>query len=468
MMAGKVRQILIVTSAKRYFASIAVIMGVALTLAAQDRNPVILIPGLTGSELRDKKTGERVWFKTRKSKSEDLRLPIAADITKMGDDLEATDVLREVKIGPFPVTDVYGGFIKAMEQRGGYREEDWAKPGEEAHKNSLFVFAYDWRLDNVTNARRLIRQVESLKRRLGKPDLRFDIVAHSMGGIIARYAVMYGDADLPTGRREVKPTFAGSRHFDKVILLGTPNEGSALALNALLNGFSIGGLRIDLPWAQDTSKFMVFTIPSTYQLLPAPGTARIFDSTLQPLNADIYDPKTWTKYGWSVIQDKKFSTRFGRSEIRIAERYLAAALARARRLHEALAAANGESGSTTFYPIGADCKNVIDGIILLNDKPGSWKTILKAKGFKLEDGQKFDDNDVKAVIQSPGDGVVAARSLEASTQASKLGLSSIYSGVPTKFFCEDHNKLAANSRIQDYVISVLAGKTADDAEIGKK
>lgn len=467
-MARKIRQIRSVASAKCCFLLLAVMLAVAVTVSAQDRNPVILIPGLTGSELRDKKTGERVWFKTRKSKSEDLRLPISTDITKMADGLEATDILREVKIGPFPVTDVYGGFIKAMEQRGGYREESWTEPGEDGHTNALYVFAYDWRLDNVVNARLLVRTVERLKKRLGKPDLKFDVVAHSMGGIIARYAVMYGDSDLPTGRRAAKPAFAGSKHFDKVILLGTPNEGSALALNALLNGFSIGGLRIDLPWAQDTSKFAVFTIPSLYQLLPAPGTAKIYNDELQPVSIDIYDPQTWNKYGWSVMQDKKFSARFSRGESRIAERYLAAALARARQLHEALAAANGESGHTRFYPVGADCKSVLDGIVFVKEEDGKWKTLLKAKGFKRSDGQKVADADIREVIQSPGDGVVAARSLEASTQAAKLGLSSIYSGVPTKFFCEDHNKLAANSRIQDYVISVLAGKIVDNAEIGKK
>lgn len=467
MMARIARQIRPIAPVKHYLGSLAVVLAVSFTLAAQDRNPVILIPGLTGSELRDKNTGERVWFKTRKSRSEDLRLPISTDVAKMGDGLVATDVLREVKIGPFPVTDVYGGFIKAMEQRGGYREESWTEPGEDGHTNALYVFAYDWRLDNVANARLLVRTVEKLKKRLGRPDLKFDVVAHSMGGIIARYAVMYGDSDLPAGRRSTKPTFAGSSLFDKVVLLGTPNEGSALALNALLNGFSIGGLRIDLPWAQDTSKFMVFTIPSIYQLLPAPGTAKIYDEELRPVNADIYDPKTWTKYGWSVIQDKRFSSRFSRAEARVAERYLSAVLSRAKQLHEALAAANGQTGSTTFHPVGADCKSVIDGLVLHRDDSGNWKTLLKPKGFKGVNGQKYSDSDVKALLQSPGDGVVSARSLEASTQASKLGLTSIYARVPAKFFCEDHNKLAANPRIQDYVISVLAGKATNGPEIGK-
>src|SRR5258708_37790703 len=95
------------TRTYKYFIALSARTGILLfalsfSLFAQGKNPVILIPGLSGSELRTKDTNERVWFKTIKSKSADLRLPIAADVTKMHDGLIATDVLREVKIGIFP------------------------------------------------------------------------------------------------------------------------------------------------------------------------------------------------------------------------------------------------------------------------------------------------------------------------------------------------------------------------------
>ncbi|MEQ1923439.1 MAG: hypothetical protein ABL952_13115, partial [Pyrinomonadaceae bacterium] len=218
----------------------------SLSIVAQDRNPIILIPGLTGSELKHKVTGEKVWFKALKPKSEDLRLPISASINTMQDDLVPGDILREVKVGIFPATDIYGGFIRAMEMRAGYREESWKDPSDDGDRNAIYVFAYDWRLDNVANAQRLVRDVEALKRKLKRPDLKFDIVAHSMGGIISRYAAMYGDADLPIGNRKAVPTWAGAKLFDKIILLGTPNEGAAGALGSLLNGYTLGGFRVDL------------------------------------------------------------------------------------------------------------------------------------------------------------------------------------------------------------------------------
>ena len=311
------------------------VLALSFSLFAQGKNPLILIPGMTGSELRHKDTSERIWFKAFKSKAEDLRLPVVADPTKMHDDLIATDVMRNVKIALLPIYDVYGDFINAMEMRGGYHEENWDTPTANGYKDSLYVFAYDWRLDNVGNARLLIRKLDELRATLRRPTLKFDIVAHSMGGLISRYAAMYGDADLPAGNTKPVPTWAGAKYFDKVIMLGTPNEGSALSLSALVNGYSIGNVRVDLPFVQESSKFLVFTIPAAYELLPAPGTLRAFDEKLEPLYIDIYDPKTWTKYGWNPIDDKEFPDQFSVAERKVAPEYFAAMLDRARRWHEA-------------------------------------------------------------------------------------------------------------------------------------
>src|SRR4051794_38338048 len=135
------------------------VLALALSSFAQGKNPVILIPGLSGSELVHKGTMKKVWFRVTKSKSEDLRLPIMADPTKMHDDLIPGDVLRKVKIGIFPVTDIYGGFIKAMEERGGYHEEKWDSPSANGYQDSLYVFPYDWRLDIVQNSKLLIQRI---------------------------------------------------------------------------------------------------------------------------------------------------------------------------------------------------------------------------------------------------------------------------------------------------------------------
>jgi pimeloyl-ACP methyl ester carboxylesterase len=383
------------------------LLVLSLPLFAQGNNPVILIPGLSGSELRNKLTGERIWFKTLKPKSEDIRLPISNDVAKLGDDIEPGDILRNIKLGPISVTDVYGGFVKAMELRAGYLEEKWDDPGPEAYHDSLYVYAYDWRLDNIENARRLVRKVEALKKKLGKPNLKFDIVSHSMGGLIARYAAMYGDADLPPGNIAPKPTWAGAKHFDKIVLLGTPNEGSVTSLSTLVGGFTLGGVQIDLPFFQDTSKFTAFTIPTAYQLLPAPGTLRAFDDRLEPIEIDLYDPKTWTKYGWNPLDDKEFADEFSIAERKIAPAFFASSLARAKRLYEALSAPSGKNPGVSFHLVGSDCRTALDAVVIYRDRDSNkWKTIFRPKGFTRSDGTKITDEELKKIMMAAGDDVV--------------------------------------------------------------
>ena len=430
---------------------------------AQGKNPVILIPGVSGSELRHKVTNERIWFRALKPKSEDLRLPISLDLSKNRDDLIPGDVLREVKIGVFPVTDVYGDFIKEMRVRGGYQEESWESPSDEGFHDSLYVYPYDWRLDNVLNARLLVRKIEALRIKLKRPDLKFDVVAHSMGGIITRYALMYGDVDLPAGSQKIRPTWAGAKLFDKVILMATPNEGSALALDSLTNGLNFGGLRIDLPFVQDTSKFTLFTLPSGYQLLPAPGTFRAFDERLQPISIDIYDPKVWTKYGWSMLDDKDFDVAFKPNSKSDAAAFFAAVLNRAKRLHEALAAAGGKSGGVLINVVGADCGTALDAVVIYRDKKADkWKTLFQPKGFTNSDGRKISAADLKHVMYLPGDGVVTQRSLRATTMTSDGESRSSIGSRSDSFICGEHHKLAGSSRIQEYVIRILSKITTDD------
>jgi len=422
--------------------------------ATSGRDPIIIVPGLTGSELVNSRTGEEVWFKARRAKDDDIRLPISPVLSRNRDNLVPRDIIRSVKLFSFlPETEIYERLIDALEKRGGYREAKWSTATRADTQDTFFVFPYDWRRDNVENARLLMRQIETLKRRLGRPNLKFNVVAHSMGGLLTRYAAMYGNADLPAGNP--RPTWAGARHFNKVFLLGTPNEGSILSINALLNGFSYIGGGLNLPFIQDINRFDVFTIPSIYQLLPHEGSLFAYDEELKPFNIDVYDPANWEKYNWAIWQDDDFTKKFSPLEQRNARPYFSAALARAKRFQAALDANTSEKVPVSFYLIGADCKETPNGLLLVrNEKKNRWETRFKADGFTNAKGEKITADQIKALLYTMGDSVVPKRSLGTETLLA-AGRKTVLPVVSELFQCEGHSKLVTNPEIQDKLFVLL-------------
>ncbi|WP_394620618.1 hypothetical protein JNUCC0626_16375 [Lentzea sp. JNUCC 0626] len=118
---------------------------------------------------------------------------------------------------------------------------------------NLLPIAYDWRLSNRYNARRVATIVEpALERwRAASPDnrdARLVFVAHSMGGLVARWYV---------------ERCGGAEVTRKLVTLGTPYRGSAKALVQLVNG-----VRKDFgPLTADLTAF-ARSMPSLHQLLP--------------------------------------------------------------------------------------------------------------------------------------------------------------------------------------------------------
>lgn len=420
--------------------------------AVTGKTPVIIIPGLTGSNLVNSKTGEEVWFKVRRAADDDIRLPISPILSQNRDDLVTKDIIRSIQFFKFlPETEVYERLTAALGERG-YREVKWdaAEPGDEL--DTFYVFPYDWRLDNVDTARLLVQRIEALKRRLGKPRMKFNVIAHSMGGLIARYAAMYGDSDIPARPR---PTWAGARNFEKIFLLGAPNEGSVAALDALLNGFSYIGGGVNIPFVRNINRFDTFSIPSIYQLLPHEGSFLAYDADLKPLTIDIYDPETWKKYGWAAWLDKGFADKFTPAEQADAKAYFRAVLLRAKRFQAALDANTSKRVPVALFIIGADCKDTSNAILLRRDKDAArWETQFKADSYTRANGEKVTEDQLRRVLFALGDSVVTKRSL-AGESFSTSGRKTALPVVEEFFRCESHNKLATNPEIQDKLFSLL-------------
>ncbi|HEX8565509.1 MAG TPA: hypothetical protein VF648_07535 [Pyrinomonadaceae bacterium] len=411
----------------------------------QGKTPVIVIPGLVGSELFNKQTGKSVWFRLGRSKKDDLRLPLSENLKSMRDNLAPRDALRSIKIGFLPRKQIYGSLIEALKKQG-YEEGSWENPKA---SDTLFVFAYDWRRDNVENARLLIEKIENLKRLLNQPNLKFNVVAYSMGGLIARYAAMYGAADLPNSDETPQLDWTGAKHFNRIVLIGAPNQGSLLALKSLADAFAIFPFNQNLPFVQKITKFDLFTMPAVFQLLPNNDAFKVFDENLRPLKIDIYDAQNWEKYGWGALNDARFAKQFDAADRSRARLYFLKVLERAKRFQAALNNNSGGAQPIPFSLIGADCKTTLDSIIVYRDKKNkSWKTLFKAKEFVRGDGKKASEAELKKILFAPGDGIVSKSSLLNNTAAP-------FGETPAGFQCEEHNLLVTNKAIQARLSQLL-------------
>lgn len=442
--------------------------------------PVIIIPGISGSQLIDPRTGKTVWFSVKRGKPDDLRLPItSAALGRNRDGLRAGDIIRSVELPVLPDVEVYQTLIDALIAHG-YTEALWSKPKA---ADAFYVFPYDWRQDNVETAHLLLRKIAAAKAILRRPDLKFDILAHSMGGLIARYAAMYGMADL-SGAAPL-PTWAGAAHIDKLMMFGTPNEGSFGAFEAITTGYPLVAGR-NLPLIDDLRPEDVFTLPSMFQLLPHQSSARFYDGDLKPVNIDLYDVATWEKYGWGALGDVNFLAKLkdaprlaiqnkeikpvplakgANADDRLIARttywqvraYVSSALNRAKRFQAALDAPV-KSTPIRLFAYGGNCQPTLDGVVLVRDeKKERWLTLVDARDMKTSAGREIKKDEVKAVMFSNGDGEVTQRSLLASLeQPSGSQASAKPLLLEASFFgCSSHTKLFLEKPIQDSFLSAL-------------
>jgi pimeloyl-ACP methyl ester carboxylesterase len=125
---------------------------------------------------------------------------------------------------------------------------------------------YDWRLPVAQLG------VEFAARVRAAAPAPVAIVAHSMGGLLARAALAH----------------PGMAHVQRVVLLGTPNLGSFAAVQALRGTYAVVRkvARLSLGASAEALTREVFSsFPSLYDLLPAGGAT------------DLFDPARWPRSG---------------------------------------------------------------------------------------------------------------------------------------------------------------------------
>jgi pimeloyl-ACP methyl ester carboxylesterase len=212
---------------------------------------VVLLPGILGSALE--RDGREVWALSRGAAFralitlgrtvKDLQLvDDDPDVDDLGDGVRATRLMPDVHLIPgFWKIEGYGKVKHWLFDRFAFEDGiNW------------FDFPYDWRRDNRVAARRLAelapRWLADYRQRSGKPEAKLILVAHSMGGLVARHFL-----EVLGGWQETKA----------LLTFGTPYRGSLNALDFLANGYreGIGPFKVDL-------SELLRSLTSVYQLLP--------------------------------------------------------------------------------------------------------------------------------------------------------------------------------------------------------
>lgn len=345
----------------------------------RDRNPIIVIPGVLGTRLVNGESRQIVWGEfggrsinpTSPQGAQEIALPMneGSPLSTLVDEVRPAGTLDAVDIRVFGIPfqiNAYRDLLTTLGV-GGYRD-DQAKVadlnyGDQSYNS--FQFAYDWRRDNVENARLLHEfilekkaYVEAKRRERHGADfqpVRFDIVAHSMGGLVARYYLEYGSADLPPDGSVPPVTWAGAEHVARLVMIATPNAGSLDAVANLVQGEVLSRF---LPKYEAA---ILGTMPSLYQLLPRPRQRPVVaDGDRQAV--DIMDPRVWAQFRWGLMDPRQQNVLKNlcpdvsdpQLRQRIAYEHLSKCLSRARSFHAAMDVPAKPPEGTTIHLIAGD------------------------------------------------------------------------------------------------------------------
>ncbi len=210
-------------------------------VVAQGKTPVLIVPGLTGTEMF--KNSEKLWPDSARmmlSISDNFMDPLgfSKELTPIDN-----NVIPEKVVSRELIFDYTEGLVNQFVWQGYTENQD------------LFTFPYDWRygvtgvnLTGKTNSDLLDQKIQDILAQTGSD--KVDVIAHSMGGLIVKKYVMQYPAD---------------NHIGKAVFVGVPNIGAPKAVKVLLQGDNLG-----VPGLSDSEiKKISQNMPAIYDLLPS-------------------------------------------------------------------------------------------------------------------------------------------------------------------------------------------------------
>ncbi len=418
----------------------------------QQQPPVILIPGLMGSVLESETSGE-LWpgslFDVLFSSYQHAALEIDPE-TLLPD---PGDVRADRITGKFAGRDFYSSIIETLETAGGFTQAEPGQSPTQGHRH-YYIFTYDWRMDNVQTVRKLDEFIEQIRADHDDPNLEVDIIAHSMGGMIALYYMRYGTVDVTTDN-EFPINYHGEDRIRRIVLLGTPNLGSVESLKAFIVGRQIGFRTIPPE--------VLITFPSFYQLFPHPLNDWILDVEGAPMDVDPFNLSTWKRFGWSIfdtqlrqsIIDQVDDPDEGQERVELLERYFHKHIERGRRFMWSLTV-NMDREPWRLVVFGGDCA-LTPARIVVEDQGNRYDLHLEPDDI----GNPKPGVDYARLMLEPGDGVVTKASLLARESLDPMVPRHKWSHFPLNyplFLCERHGQLTTNSFFQNNLLNFLLNR----------
>jgi len=217
---------------------------VARSRAGTERRPLaVMIPGMMGSHLEINQ--EHVWLNY-------LSL-LKGGLARLGWGANGVEPLAVID-------DFYGPLIEFL-----------------TRTHRVEVFAYDWRHSVQENGRQLAAKLEAWLPRAEAEQQPVHLIAHSMGGLVARSMSAQPPGTAVWQRIKQLPN-------SRFLMLGTPNRGSLEAMRWLVGFNPTQGKLALLDFAHDMNDIIdiVRRYPGVLELLPFADT-----------DADYADPTLW-------------------------------------------------------------------------------------------------------------------------------------------------------------------------------
>jgi len=215
------------------------------------QNPVIIIPGITASDLHDDYplNTETLWSIVFNKNFERVSLH--------PDDLRY-EAIEPSHVFPGRIFEIYNDLIKALRHELSVQAD---KP------TPVYAFAYDWRIDVQYIGQQLGEFIDEVLARTlllkhykgAKDELKVDLIGHSMGGLVIT---------------EYLSQFKNKSKVGKVVSIGTPYLGSIEAMVKITTGMSLlsGGE------PKEREREAARATPAVYQLFPTYDKAAVFDN----------------------------------------------------------------------------------------------------------------------------------------------------------------------------------------------